>query len=213
MADIKINEKLVVSQTGTAEPVLASNVDLSSATGIPAAGITGVLPVGVTGGSGLDALPNTSSISKWSITAFSASGTTDPITSWTRVAISSAGGDVSEGSGIFTFPSTGLWEVSISFTWYVSTATAIASENVSIYIDYTDDNGSSWNVVACGANNFDSPANDWWRTQTHAYIILDITDTSVQKVKFHSYAYTGTMYQSMNGDTTGATRFRKLGET
>ena len=45
MADIKINEKLVVSQTGTAEPVLASNVDLSSATGIPAAGIIGVLPV------------------------------------------------------------------------------------------------------------------------------------------------------------------------
>jgi len=56
MADIKINEKLVVSQTGTAEPVLASNVDLSSATGIPAAGITGVLPVGVTGGSGLNAV-------------------------------------------------------------------------------------------------------------------------------------------------------------
>lgn len=48
MADIKINEKLVVSQTGTAEPVLASNVDLSSATGIPAAGITGTLGSGVT---------------------------------------------------------------------------------------------------------------------------------------------------------------------
>ena len=48
MADIKINEKLVVSQTGTAEPVLASNVDLSSATGIPAAGITGTLGSGIT---------------------------------------------------------------------------------------------------------------------------------------------------------------------
>ena len=30
MADIKINEKLVVSQTGTAEPVLASNVDINT---------------------------------------------------------------------------------------------------------------------------------------------------------------------------------------
>jgi len=48
VADIKINEKLVVSQTGTAEPVLASNVDLSSATGIPAAGITGTLGSGIT---------------------------------------------------------------------------------------------------------------------------------------------------------------------
>ena len=61
MADIKINEKLVVSQTGTAEPILASNVDLSSVTGIPAAGITGVLPVGVTGGSGLNAVPTSAS--------------------------------------------------------------------------------------------------------------------------------------------------------
>jgi hypothetical protein len=41
MADIKINEKLVVSQTGTAEPVMASNVT------IPAAGITGTLGSGV----------------------------------------------------------------------------------------------------------------------------------------------------------------------
>ena len=52
MADIKINEKLVVSQTGTAEPVLASNVDLSnvnlSSTTIPAAGVTGTLGSGVT---------------------------------------------------------------------------------------------------------------------------------------------------------------------
>jgi len=52
VADIKINEKLVVSQTGTAEPVLASNVDLSnvnlSSTTIPAAGVTGTLGSGVT---------------------------------------------------------------------------------------------------------------------------------------------------------------------
>ena len=52
MADIKINEKMVVSQTGTAEPVLASNVDLSnvnlSSTTIPAAGVTGTLGSGVT---------------------------------------------------------------------------------------------------------------------------------------------------------------------
>ena len=32
MGDIKINEKLIFSQTGSDEPVLASNVDLSSAT-------------------------------------------------------------------------------------------------------------------------------------------------------------------------------------
>jgi hypothetical protein len=53
MGDFKINGKNVITQSGIAEPVLASNVVLS----LDAANITsGVLPVGVTGGSGLTAL-------------------------------------------------------------------------------------------------------------------------------------------------------------
>jgi len=53
MGDLKINGKNVITQSGIAEPVLASNVVLS----LDAANITsGVLPVGVTGGSGLTAL-------------------------------------------------------------------------------------------------------------------------------------------------------------
>ena len=51
MGDFKINEKTVFTQSGSAEPAMGSTV-----TGIPAAGVTGVLPVGVTGGSGLTAL-------------------------------------------------------------------------------------------------------------------------------------------------------------
>ena len=51
MGDFKINEKTVFTQSGSAEPAMGSTV-----TGIPAAGVTGVLPVAVTGGSGLTAL-------------------------------------------------------------------------------------------------------------------------------------------------------------
>ena len=51
MGDFKINEKTVFSQSGTDEPAMGSTV-----TGIPAAGVTGVLPSAVTGGSGLTAL-------------------------------------------------------------------------------------------------------------------------------------------------------------
>jgi len=50
MGDFKINEKTVFTQSGSAEPAMGSTI-----TGIPAAGVTGVLPVGVTGGSGLTA--------------------------------------------------------------------------------------------------------------------------------------------------------------
>ena len=63
MADFKINGKNVVTQSGVAEPVVASNVTGGSglnavnAAAVNAANIAaGVLPVGVTGGSGLTAL-------------------------------------------------------------------------------------------------------------------------------------------------------------
>ena len=58
MADFKINGKNVVTQSGVAEPVVASNVTGGSGlNAVNAANIAaGVLPVGVTGGSGLNAV-------------------------------------------------------------------------------------------------------------------------------------------------------------
>ena len=60
MADIKINEKLVVSQTGTAEPVLASNVTGGG---------------GLTDGSGLTSL---GTVTSGDISAISAGGANTP---------------------------------------------------------------------------------------------------------------------------------------
>ena len=48
MPQLELNGKILATQSGSDEPVLASNVDLSSATGIPAAGITGTLGSGIT---------------------------------------------------------------------------------------------------------------------------------------------------------------------
>jgi len=58
MSTLKLNGKDLASQTSSAEPVIASTV-----TGSPAIAVTnatGVLPVGVTGGSGLDAVAGAS---------------------------------------------------------------------------------------------------------------------------------------------------------
>ena len=57
MGDITINGKNIITQSGAAEPVIASNV--TGGAGLDAGDastLTGVLPVGVTGGSGLTAL-------------------------------------------------------------------------------------------------------------------------------------------------------------
>ena len=57
MGDITINGKNVITQSGSAEPVIASNVTGGAGLDAGDAGtLTGVLPVGVTGGSGLTEL-------------------------------------------------------------------------------------------------------------------------------------------------------------
>ena len=107
MADIKINEKLVVSQTGTAEPVLASNVDLSSAT-IPAAAVTGTLGSGVT-------LPTVSQDS-W---AFGRS--TNAGTSYSNAVIdfdvqNFKGSNITESAGTITIGTSGLYWINTMLT-------------------------------------------------------------------------------------------------
>ena len=67
MGDFKINEKTVFSQSGSDEPAMGSTV-----TGIPAAGVTGVLPVAVTGGSGLTHLASNPTVTLGSNATFPA---------------------------------------------------------------------------------------------------------------------------------------------
>ena len=212
MSNLFVDKISGKSGTSSGAPITLSGdtATLGSGVTIPAAGVTGTLPVGVTGGSGLDALPNTSSISQWGITAFTASGMTDPLTSWQSTTI--AGSSIpTESSGIFSFPSTGYWEIDCRYNFYVDSATAVEAENISFYCSFSYDSGSSWTKEAIGQHNFHSPANDWWRASVHVHTIVEITNISTFRAKFKTYAYAGSLYQSMNGDN-GHVLLRKLGE-
>jgi hypothetical protein len=215
VADIKINEKLVVSQTGTAEPVLASNVDLSSATGIPAAGITGVLPVGVTGGSGLDAVSaGITHASTWQMnTAFNMTGGTqfDSFTKAITQSQASLGTDMTHSSGIFTFPTTGIWFMEWHITFNVGT-------NTNRYVEasiQTTTNNSTWVETARKMTNIASTSgsNDYGGCDTS--LIWDVTSTTTHKIRFHSYVYAGSNIDVYGGTTTNFTyaTFIRLGDT
>jgi len=174
-----------------------SGATIGGGVSIPAAGITGTLP-------------NTSSISQWGITAFTASGTTDPLVSWSSTTI--AGSSIpTESSGIFTFPSTGYWEIDCRYNFYVSTATAVEAENINMTIKFSYDSASSWTKESIGQTNFHSPANDWWRNQVLVHTIVEVANISTFRMKFTTYTYAGSLYQSMNGDN-GHVLLRKLGE-
>ena len=116
------------------------------------------------------------------------------------------GSPMTESSGIFTFPETGIYLI-----FFQSAATNTGSAAVfNSYIDVTTDNSSysdasiSINRVVA-ASTFVNPT---------ILFIFDVTDTSTHKVKFSVYSSgnNGVIYGNTGRTQTGAT-FLKIGDT
>jgi len=206
MGDFKINEKTVFTQSGSAEPAMGSTI-----TGIPAAGVTGVLPVGVTGGSGLDASNiGTTHASVWQLVS-SFTGSATPLTTFERIdgdGNGYIGSDMAESSGIWTFPTTGIWHINFK---HVANSNSGGAGYCITQIMATIDNSTypeqgSYSVsYFSGASQYTSYNTNW---------IFDVTSTSLCKVKFvisqsnSSNKTSGTTTEFHSGAT-----FIRLGDT
>lgn len=89
-------------------------------------------------------------------------------------------GGITESSGVFTFPSTGIWLVNYNANFYADTDVRV----IEIRIEMTQDGGTSFtdksitqaHITRNNANNTTSSAV--------CQNLLDITDTSTDKVRF-----------------------------
>jgi len=91
------------------------------------------------------------------------------------------GTGMSESSGIFTFPSTGIWSVRFVAQAY---STDYAATNATAYIQSTA-NDSTYQEEARGWLGYESAdGNPPSRCHTSCETIVDITDTSNRKVRF-----------------------------
>ena len=88
------------------------------------------------------------------------------------------GTGMSYASGIWTFPSTGYWEVVFRPIVYVNGGSTLIQ---TFKIELTENNGTSWNEItrahSGGGNNFEQP-------QTSVFNMVYITDVSNQKLRF-----------------------------
>ena len=149
---------------------------------------------------------------QWRITAnlsmSSLNSETDITANWERRDEDSTGQlgtGMSQSSGIFTFPSTGFWLISVSATYYQGGA-----DFMTVVIKTTTDDSSyddasfAKQATNTGTNNFASSSNDF---------LFDVTDTSNCKVKF-AYLTEGTavLVGDTNVNATHVT-FMKLGDT
>ena len=116
------------------------------------------------------------------------------------------GTGMSISSGIFTFPSTGKWEISAQ-AWFDTGSSTSQGNYVYIYHTHNATSGSvNWEVLVQNNSSGGDPM-----TPVTGSILVDITDTGEQKVKMRTLG-NGTLFGSGQVFRTGMV-FKKVGAT
>jgi len=112
------------------------------------------------------------------------SGTNVITANWTRgtaTAYGSIGSAMTQSSGLFSFPSTGIYYMCINGGYYRSDT---GSHNyLGFTIQTTGNNGTSYYTAASVYNALPSQSGNTYSSMT-TYFIFDCTDTSTHKVRF-----------------------------
>ena len=121
---------------------------------------------------------------------------------------SKLGTGMTESSGVFTFPSTGYWE--ISFYGYCNDTSS--SHTTGGHISPTVDNGSNYTTAT--SSYFTVP-----NVGTYSYgsfynsCIFDVTDTSTHKTRFYVYSSGDVTWEGSSTANALCAVFKKLGDT
>ena len=112
------------------------------------------------------------------------SGDADPITTAVQRVNSTGQGQIgaqmSPSSGIWTFPATGIWQVSMHSEHSHSSLDDYA---VQVFIKATTNNGTAWSDVALSkTNNVNDSSNQ--ATHNDVSTLIDVTDVGQVKVAF-----------------------------
>ena len=173
--------------------------------------LTGALPA-VSGANLTGISAGITMVDNWRLNS-SFTGDTVPIVNWERNDSAAPnfgyyGEQMSESSGIFSFPSTGFYWIILNLQFYLNGDSQYAGSEIQV----TADNASYGN--RCAQYNFIKNVANPTYSFVSSNITLDITDTSNQKVRFRSV--TANSAQTTVADSNydhSYVRFIKLGET
>ncbi len=187
---------LVINSTNITDGSIV-NADISASAAIASTKLSGVTS-GIT------------MADQWRVTtAYTNSGTNFITSNWERVdntAFGQIGTGMTESSGVFTFPSTGIYFVNFFTTHRQVNGTSMYN---GIQFHVTTDNSSYSSIAAA----YDSVAQTAYFANTTLSHIVDITNTSTHKIKF---AHVAEQSSNIDGDTnttfTGVT-FMRIGDT
>ena len=118
------------------------------------------------------------------------------------------GNGMTESSGVFTFPATGIYKVEFNPQYKCTGDDRVIESKL-----YTTTDGTNYNVAAYGHTSLYRDSSNA-RANSFSQIMFDVTNTSTHKVKFiyASNAGGSLIYGSSTATVTGAL-FMKLGDT
>ena len=141
------------------------------------------------------------------------SGTNTITDNWERgtsAQFGSVGSAMTQSSGIFTFPSTGIYYCSINGGFFRGTG---YRRYVGFTIQTTSDNGSNFTSAATNYDSISGDTNDNISAAMSVTFVFDVVNTSTHKVRFQTEASdSGTTITSVNGRYLNVL-FIRMGDT
>ena len=116
---------------------------------------------------------------------------------------------MSQSSGVFTFPSTGIYLV----TFNIVANRSGASRYIGGQIYGTANNASSWDSIALSYDSIDSGASAGTYAHYQASNFFDCVDTSTHKVKFYVNAVATCNFVGDSDRNQTCMLFQKVGDT
>jgi len=139
-------------------------------------------------------------------------GGANPITSnWERFDSNGEGKlgtGMTESSGVFSFPSTGFWQIDYHSNFYSGTDYG----NVIIYLKTSIDSGSNYTYNSDGYSDVYFDSGNGYQS-ADASVILDVTNTSTFKVTFGVSDKANVYFVGNSGQNQTYAIFTKLAET
>ena len=202
---------IIKSASGTGNKTLIQGQDQSGsnyAIEIGDGGASTLHNATITSGSGLVGIKN---LSKWLVTTSfgESSGTNVFDSNWAVVpstrGYSALGTDMTQSSGVFTFPSTGYWLVAFFCAGRGNSAAPVVTAN----IETTTDN-SSYSAASSG---FWYSGGDATKQHTTVYWLFDVTSTTTHKCRFSAGVTAATFFECSSTVLQNGAMFIRLGDT
>ena len=150
---------------------------------------------------------------QWRVTTGFTTDDANPIgANWERAdtRFDKIGTGMTESSGVFTFPSTGIWRVDFqTYCYRVNSDVRFTAAT----IEGTDDGGGSWTTSSTLYNHIGTTSALGVFSAMSPSAIFDITSTSDKKVRFRVQSSSDCVWEGSTAMNSQAATFIRLGDT